>query len=88
MMQPDASSGLDRFLVKDTVSAAGDIQRWAAEGIAYLSLDADVKEFAINDDGVVKAIHRVCMAGGKNMLFSHRGGLSPRLSFSCWLACF
>jgi hypothetical protein len=32
--------------------------------MAYLSLDADVKELAIQDDDILRAIHRVCMSGG------------------------
>ena len=57
-------TALLRFLVNDT-SKTGDVQRWAAEGMAYLSLDADVKELVIQDDDVLRAIHRVCMSGGE-----------------------
>lgn len=41
-----------------------DCRKWATEGLAYLSLDADVKEFVVNDDEVLKAIRTVCIDGG------------------------
>ena len=33
-----------------------DLKKWAAEGLAYLSLDADVKEELVDDSQALKAI--------------------------------
>lgn len=56
---------MSRFLVDESSNA--DTRRWAAEGIAYLSLDGDVKEFIARDIEVVRAVQRVCLAGGVYM---------------------
>ncbi|EDQ85525.1 uncharacterized protein MONBRDRAFT_34234 [Monosiga brevicollis MX1] len=56
------------FLVNDTKD--NDTRRWAAEGLAYLSLDADVKEFAIADENILKAIYRVCMGSDPTVQYA------------------
>ncbi len=33
-----------------------DLRKWAAEGLAYLTLDADVKEDLVNDTAAVKSL--------------------------------
>eukprot|EP01147_Barroeca_monosierra_P000825 gene825-4105_t len=38
-----------------------DIRKWASEGMAYLSLDADVKEYIVGDTDVLNAVHQVCL---------------------------
>ncbi|EGD75329.1 hypothetical protein PTSG_06979 [Salpingoeca rosetta] len=47
-----------------------DVRKWASEGLAYLSLDADVKELISNDDAVLKAVHRVCVGQDTTIQFS------------------
>jgi hypothetical protein len=33
-----------------------DIRRWATEGLAYLTLDADIKEELVNDSAALKSL--------------------------------
>jgi len=33
-----------------------DVKRWAAEGLSYLTLDADVKEFVVEDATLIRAL--------------------------------
>jgi hypothetical protein len=40
-----------------------DCRKWASEGLAYLSLDADVKEMIVGDKKVLKVIKSLCIDG-------------------------
>jgi hypothetical protein len=40
-----------------------DCRKWASEGLAYLSLDADVKELIVGDKKVLKVIKTLCIDG-------------------------
>jgi len=39
-----------------------DLRRWAAEGLSYLTLDADVKEKLMEDEGAIKALIELAKA--------------------------
>lgn len=43
-----------RFLLNPSRDA--DLRRWAAEGLAYLSIDADVKEWLVEDPAAIRAL--------------------------------
>jgi hypothetical protein len=43
-----------RFLVNPSKDI--DIRRWATEGLAYLTLDADIKEELVNDSAALKSL--------------------------------
>eukprot|EP00049_Salpingoeca_infusionum_P007555 m.122848 g.122848 ORF g.122848 m.122848 type:complete len:1015 (+) comp13742_c1_seq1:230-3274(+) len=47
-----------------------DTRKWAAEGMAYLSLDADVKEYVVHDDAILKAVHAVCLGSDITLQYS------------------
>lgn len=56
------------FLVGKDVTI--DSKQWAAEGLAYLTLDADVKEYAVHDPEILAALLDVCNTGDKSVQFS------------------
>eukprot|EP00043_Microstomoeca_roanoka_P011215 m.105726 g.105726 ORF g.105726 m.105726 type:complete len:1030 (+) comp15129_c0_seq1:201-3290(+) len=47
-----------------------DVRKWAAEGMAYLSLDADVKELIVNDTEILAAVRKVCLGADTTIQFS------------------
>ena len=51
-----------RFLVGEGID--NEIRKWAAEGYAYLTLDADVKEAVIEDDEVLQALLKLTSEAG------------------------
>ena len=48
-----------------------DLKRWAAEGLSYLTLDADVKERLCEDEAAIKALIELANEGraGEKMSF-------------------
>lgn len=48
---------LFRFLVNPSKDI--EIRRWATEGLAYLTLDADIKEELVNDTPALKSLIEV-----------------------------
>ena len=50
-------------------SKSRDIRRWAVEGFAYLSLDADVKEELANDPLVINAMIDLAKSGDQSALY-------------------
>lgn len=53
-----------------TIKAEGeDIKKWAADGLAYLTLDADVKEALIEDKRALKALVEIGQHGDLSVLF-------------------
>lgn len=46
-----------------------DIRKWAAEGLSYLTLDAEVKEKLIEDKAAVKALVELAKTGDQSVLF-------------------
>ncbi len=47
-----------------------DSKKWATDGLAYLTLDAEVKEIVINDTATIKALFALSQSEDKNVLFS------------------
>lgn len=56
-----------RFLLNSDKST--DIKKWAAEGFAYLTLDADVKEELVNDEECIKALIQLGSSGNLSCLY-------------------
>lgn len=47
-----------------------DSKKWACDGLAYLSLDADVKDILIQDHSSIKSLFELAKKDDKNILFS------------------
>jgi hypothetical protein len=47
-----------------------DSKKWACDGLAYLTLDAQVKEIVIDDTATLKALFQLSKSEDKNVLFS------------------
>ena len=60
-------SACRKFLVNPTKST--ELKKWAAEGYAYLTLDADVKEEVVNDPQVVNALIDLGKSGNLSCLY-------------------
>merc|ERR1719414_3716 len=56
-----------RFLVNPGKDA--DLRRWAAEGLSYLTLDADVKEKLVEDEPAMKALIDLGKTGAQNVMY-------------------
>lgn len=56
-----------KFLVKPGKDR--DIRKWAAEGLSYLSLDADVKEKLIDDRPAIQALIELTKTGDQSVLY-------------------
>lgn len=56
-----------RFLVKPGKDK--DIRKWAADGLAYLTLDAEVKEKLIEDKPAIQALIEIARAGDQSCLY-------------------
>lgn len=56
-----------RFLVKPGKDK--DIRKWAAEGLSYLTLDADVKEKLIEDLPALRALLELAKTGDQSVLY-------------------
>ena len=61
------SIGFRRFL---TSSTNFDIRRWSADGLAYLSLDADVKEDLTDNLPALKALFNLSQSEDAHVLYS------------------
>jgi protein unc-45 len=46
-----------------------DLRRWAAEGLAYLSLDANVKESLVEDRPALKSLIDLGKTGNQNIIY-------------------
>lgn len=53
-----------------TTSASFDVRRWAADGLAYLTLDADVKEDLVLDLPAIRALFNLCQCDDAHVLYS------------------
>ncbi|CAF0892146.1 unnamed protein product [Didymodactylos carnosus] len=53
-----------------TSNKSFDIRRWSADGLAYLTLDADVKEDIINNQAVLKALFELAKCDDSNVIYS------------------
>ena len=56
-----------RFLIKPGKDK--DIRRWAADGLAYLTLDAEVKEKLIDDKAAIHALLDLARSGDQSCLY-------------------
>lgn len=56
-----------RFL---TTSPNFDVRRWAADGLAYLTLDADVKEDLVDNVPALKSLFSLCQCDDAHVLYS------------------
>jgi len=56
-----------RFLVNP--SKDKDLRKWAAEGLSFLTLDADVKEKLVEDEGAIKALIELGRTGGQDVMY-------------------
>ena len=61
---------LRRFLCN--VQKDADLRKWAAEGLSYLTLDAECKEDLVADEEALKALIELAKVSGKNVLFPGR----------------
>lgn len=61
------SEACRRFLIKPNKEK--DIRRWAAEGLAYLTLDAVVKEKLIDDKAAIHALIELACSGDQSCLY-------------------
>lgn len=61
------SEACRRFLIKPGKDK--DIRKWAADGLAYLTLDAEVKEKLIEDTPAIHALIELAKTGGENVLY-------------------
>jgi hypothetical protein len=46
-----------------------DSRRWAAEGLGYLTLDADVKEWVVEDPTLIRALVELAKVSEKILFF-------------------
>ena len=56
-----------RFLVNPAKDR--DLRRWASEGLAFLTLDADVKEKLVDDEPAIKALIELGRTGGQDVMY-------------------
>merc|ERR550519_2641357 len=56
-----------RFLINPEKDS--DLRRWAAEGLSYLTLDADVKEKLVEDEPAMKALIELGKTGAQNVMY-------------------
>lgn len=61
------TSACKKFITSSTRSR--DIRKWAVEGFAYLSLDADVKEELVDDPLVINAMIDLAKSGDQSALY-------------------
>lgn len=60
------------LVILDTSSVSGkdkDIRKWATDGLAYLTLDAEVKEKLIEDRPAIQALIQLAKTGDQNVLY-------------------
>ncbi|CAF1354600.1 unnamed protein product [Rotaria sordida] len=53
-----------------TTSGQFEIRRWAADGLAYLTLDADVKEELVDNIPALKSLFNLCQCDDAHVLYS------------------
>ncbi|CAG9791359.1 unnamed protein product [Diatraea saccharalis] len=56
-----------KFLVNPTKE--NDIRKWAAEGLSYLTLDADVKEKLVEDRAAIQSLIELAKTGDQSCLY-------------------
>lgn len=58
-----------KFLTKETDKKV-DLHKWATEGLAYLTLSADIKEELVDDTPAIKAIFSIANLSDSNVTYS------------------
>lgn len=56
-----------KYLVNPTKDF--DLRRWAAEGLAYITMDADVKESLVADRAALKSLVELGKTGDQNVIY-------------------
>jgi len=56
-----------RFLINPAKDR--DLRKWAAEGLAFLTLDADVKEKLVDDEPAIKALIELGKTGSQDVMY-------------------
>merc|ERR1711963_102609 len=56
-----------RFLVNPAKDK--DLRKWSAEGLSFLTLDADVKEKLVDDEPAIKALIELGRTGGQDVMY-------------------
>merc|ERR1719234_39012 len=56
-----------RFLINPEKDS--DLRRWAAEGLSFLTLDADVKEKLVEDEPAMRALIELGKTGAQNVMY-------------------
>eukprot|EP00090_Calanus_glacialis_P004732 TRINITY_DN13559_c0_g1_i1.p1 TRINITY_DN13559_c0_g1~~TRINITY_DN13559_c0_g1_i1.p1 ORF type:complete len:1002 (-),score=408.50 TRINITY_DN13559_c0_g1_i1:92-3097(-) len=56
-----------RFLVNPEKDS--DLRRWAAEGLSFLTLDAEVKEKLVEDESAMRALIELGKTGAQNVMY-------------------
>ncbi|XP_059052848.1 protein unc-45 homolog B [Achroia grisella] len=56
-----------KFLINPTKD--NDVRKWAAEGLSYLTLDADVKEALVEDKAAIQALIELAKSGDQSCLY-------------------
>lgn len=56
-----------RFLINPEKDS--DLRRWAAEGLSFLTLDAEVKEKLVEDEPAMRALIEVGKTGAQNVMY-------------------
>merc|ERR1719273_2110769 len=46
-----------------------DLRKWSAEGLSFLTLDADVKEKLVDDEPAIKALIELGRTGGQDVMY-------------------
>ncbi|XP_016007018.2 protein unc-45 homolog A isoform X1 [Rousettus aegyptiacus] len=62
-----------KWLCNDQIDAG--TRRWAVEGLAYLTFDADVKEEFVEDEAALKALFQLSRSEERSVLFAVASGL-------------
>lgn len=72
---PDQSKQLlgacRKFVVSEEIrrKSNNDVKRWAAEGLAFLTLDADIKETVCNDRELIDSLVQLAKSGNASVLY-------------------
>ena len=63
---------ISKFIFQRFLTTSGnlDIRRWSADGLAYLTLDADVKEEFIDNLLALKTLFNLCQCDDAHVLYS------------------
>ena len=70
LVNPGKDADLRRYRFHDLKTCIQNtLLRWAAEGLSYLTLDADVKEKLVEDEPAMKALIELGKTGAQNVMY-------------------